>query len=76
MSDHDAANILLVKEVVPKYPSTRPRDLSDCAFGGNLLKELLDMVVKYRLSNDSLLFKRRLDALHATVFLSTIGFED
>jgi len=76
MSDHDAANILLVKEAVPKYPSTRPRDLSDCAFGGNLLKELLDMVVKYRLSNDSLLFKRRLDALHATVFLSTIGFED
>jgi len=31
------------------------------------MKELLDMVVEYRSSNDLLLFKRRLDALHATV---------
>jgi len=60
MSDHDAANILLVKEAVRKYLSTRPRDLSDCAFGGNLLKKLLDMVVEYRSSNDVHVLKIKL----------------
>ena len=54
MSEHDAANILLVKEAVRKYLSIRPGDPSDCAFGSKLVKKFWDMVVEYRSSNDAL----------------------